>query len=84
MERGRRDRRFVDLTLYAEDGDDDDGERVYACSSPVTRGGGHLGQLRAVVALVGHLVGHDQVVLGIDGGLHVVADHPSALGLRHH
>jgi hypothetical protein len=26
------------------------------------------------VPLIGHLVGHDQMVLGVDGGLHVVAD----------
>ena len=32
-------------------------------------------ELAAVVPLVDHLVGHDQMVLGIDGDLHIVADH---------
>jgi hypothetical protein len=34
----------------------------------------HGRELAAVVPLVSHLVGHDQMVLGIDGDLHIVAD----------
>ncbi|CAD5371127.1 hypothetical protein RA210_U140082 [Rubrivivax sp. A210] len=35
---------------------------------------GHVRQLMAVMADIGDLMGHHQVVLGIDHGLHVVAD----------
>jgi hypothetical protein len=35
----------------------------------------HAHELTAVVPLVDHLVGHDQMVLGVDGDLHIVADH---------
>src|SRR5215475_7958404 len=34
----------------------------------------HGRKLMAVVPLIGHLVGHDQMVLGVDGDLHIVAD----------
>ena len=36
----------------------------------------HAGELVAVVADVGHLMGHDEVMLRIDGGLDIVANHP--------
>lgn len=42
---------------------------------------GHLAELGPVAASVGHLMSHDQMVLGVDCDLHVVADHargPSA------
>ena len=35
-------------------------------------------QLGSVVAHVGHLMGDDQMMLGVDRGLHVVADHARA------
>jgi hypothetical protein len=34
----------------------------------------HGRKLVAVVSLIGHLVGHDQMVLGVDGDLYIVAD----------
>jgi hypothetical protein len=34
----------------------------------------HVRELIAVVADIGDVVGHDQVVLRIGGGLHIVAD----------
>jgi hypothetical protein len=33
---------------------------------------------------VGDLVGHDQVMLGVDGGLDVVADHATSAPARRH
>jgi len=45
----------------------------------------HLAELGSVTASVGHLVSHDQVVLGIDRRLHVVADHRHAgIAVRGH
>jgi hypothetical protein len=41
---------------------------------------GHLKQVRAIMAAVRHCGGDDDVVLGIDGRLDVVADH-AAIGL---
>jgi hypothetical protein len=40
--------------------------------------------LRPIAADIGDLVGDDEVVLGVDSGLHVVANQASPLGLRHH
>jgi len=40
--------------------------------------------LAAVVPLVGHLVGHDQMVLGVDGGLYIVADDAGAFAAGRH
>src|SRR5579862_8959585 len=34
----------------------------------------HRHKLLAIVPLIGHLVGHDQMVLGVDGDLYIVAD----------
>ena len=45
---------------------------------------GHRRELGAVVALVDDLMGDDQVVLSIDGGLDIVADHAGTpAGSRH-
>ncbi len=45
---------------------------------------GHRRELGAVVALIDDLMGHDQVMFGIDGGLHVVTDDARApAGGRH-
>ena len=44
----------------------------------------HIRQLMAIRANVRHLVGHNQMVLGIDCGLHVVADNSSVLAARCH
>jgi hypothetical protein len=35
-------------------------------------------------AHIGHLVRHDQVVLGVDGGLHIVADDAGAFAAGRH
>ena len=39
----------------------------------------HGGQLRPIAADIGHVMGDDQMVLGIDGDLHIVADNASPL-----
>jgi hypothetical protein len=39
---------------------------------------GHDGEPGAVVAHIGHLVGDDQVVFGVDRRLHIVANHAVA------
>jgi hypothetical protein len=57
-----------------------DGQRPVAHGVP--RMLRHPRQLGAVVADIGHLVRHDQVVPGVDGGLRVVADDPRALAAR--
>src|ERR1700745_615954 len=44
----------------------------------------HRHELCSVMAHIGYFVRHDQVVLDVDGGLHVVADDPSALAARGH
>src|SRR6201987_4884106 len=44
----------------------------------------HGRELVAVVPLIGHLVGHDQMVLGIDGDLYIVADGSGAFAARRH
>ena len=44
----------------------------------------HRRQLRPIVADVGDLVGDDQVGVGIDRRLHVVADEAGALAIRRH
>jgi len=41
----------------------------------------HGGQLRPIAADIGHVMGDDQMVLGIDGDLRIVADNASALPL---
>ena len=38
----------------------------------------HVGELVTVMADVGDFMGDDEVVLGVDGSLDVVTDHPSA------
>jgi hypothetical protein len=40
--------------------------------------------LRPIVADIGHLMRDDQMVLGIDGDLHIVADNASALAAGRH
>ena len=45
---------------------------------------GHREQLGAVMADVGDFVGDDQMVLGIDRGLHVVADDAGAAATGGH
>src|SRR5258708_34425457 len=37
------------------------------------------GQLRPIAADIGHVMGDDQMVLGVDGDLRIVADNASAL-----
>jgi len=44
----------------------------------------HRLQLGSVMAQVGHLVRYDQVVLGVYGGLHIVADHARAPSAGRH
>src|SRR5205823_5370985 len=44
----------------------------------------HGRKLLAIVTLIGHLVGHDQMVRGVDGDLHVVADRGSAFAAGRH
>ena len=44
----------------------------------------HGGQLRPIAADIGHVMGDDQMVLGIDGDLHIVADNASALAAGRH
>jgi len=44
------------------------------CLQRVFRLPGHTGKLRPVGTDVGHLMRDDQMMLGIDGHLHVVAD----------
>ena len=44
----------------------------------------HGGQLRPIAADIGHLMRDDQMVLGIDGDLHVVADNARALAAGRH
>src|SRR5215469_18900923 len=44
----------------------------------------HGRKLVAVVPLIGHLVGHDQMVLGVDGVLYIVADGGGAFAARRH
>src|ERR1700729_4282276 len=44
----------------------------------------HGGQLRPIAADIGHVMGDDQMVLGIDGDLHIVADNTSALTAGRH
>ena len=39
---------------------------------------GHGRELGAVMAYIGDLVGHDQVMLGVDSGLYVVAHRAAA------
>src|SRR5580700_2117299 len=41
----------------------------------------HGGQLRPIAADIGHVMGDDQMLLGIDGDLRIVADNASALPL---
>ena len=36
------------------------------------------------MAYIGHLVRHDQVVLDVDGGLHIVADDAGAFAAGRH
>lgn len=43
---------------------------------------GHVGQLVAIAAVIRHVVLNDQMMLGVDRGLHVVAD--DATATRHH
>ena len=38
----------------------------------------------AIVPLIGHLVGNDQMVLGVDGDLHIVTDGGSAFATGRH
>jgi hypothetical protein len=45
---------------------------------------GHIRQLMAVSADVRHLVGHNEMVLGVDRGLHIVADDPGVVAARRH
>ena len=44
----------------------------------------HGGQLRPIAADIGHVMGDDQMVLGIDGDLRIVADNASALTAGRH
>ena len=44
----------------------------------------HRCKLVAIVPLVDHLVGHDQMVLGVDGDLHIVADGGGAFAAGRH
>jgi len=44
----------------------------------------HWHELCSVVAHIGHFVRHDQVVLDIDSGLHVVADDAGAFAAGRH
>ena len=44
----------------------------------------HGRELAAVVPLVDHLVGHDQMVLGVNGGLHIVAEDAGAFAAGRH
>ena len=44
----------------------------------------HGGQLRPIAADTGHVMGDDQMVLGIDGDLRIVADNASALTAGRH
>jgi hypothetical protein len=44
----------------------------------------HRHELYSVMAHIGHFVRHDQVVLDVDGGLHVVADDAGALAAGRH
>ena len=41
-------------------------------------------RLRPIAADIGHVMGDDQMVLGIDGDLHIVADNASALAAGRH
>ena len=45
---------------------------------------GHIGKLRPIRAAVRYLVRHDQMMLGIDGDLHVVADDAGTAAARRH
>ena len=85
----RRSLPVVHRSFMGHRGQSDD-QYLCQCDERVFRGGclgklGHVRQLIAVMADVGDLVGHDQGVLGIDHGLHVVADDarvPAAGGHR--
>src|SRR5207302_3553214 len=44
----------------------------------------HGRKLMTVVSLIGHLVGDDQMVLGFDGDLHIVADRGGTLAAGRH
>src|SRR5262249_53755739 len=44
----------------------------------------HGRKLVAVVPLISHLVGHDQMVLGVDGDLYIVADGSGAFAAGSH
>ena len=45
---------------------------------------GHVGELRPIRAAVRHLVGHNQMMLGIYGDLHIVANDAGAAAARGH
>jgi hypothetical protein len=45
---------------------------------------GHRDELRSVMTDIGHFVRNNQVVLDIDGGLHVVANDSGALAAGRH
>src|SRR6516164_7981563 len=69
------------------------GDQVLSCDgtgvAPVvpktlTSSGTKRGLLVAVVPLIGHLVGHDQMVLGVDGDLYIVADGGGAFAAGRH
>lgn len=44
----------------------------------------HGRKLGSIMTYVGHFVRHDQMVLGVDSGLHIVADHTRAATARGH
>ena len=44
----------------------------------------HGRKLMAVVPLIGHLLGHDQMVLGVDDDLYIVADGSGAFAAGRH
>ena len=58
--------------------------RDLLASGRVSRLAAHRGQLGPVAADIGDLVRDDQMVLGIDGDLHVVADDAGALAAGRH
>ncbi len=45
---------------------------------------GHVGELGSIRADIGHFMGDDQMVLGVDRCLHIVADHSRASPARRH
>src|ERR1700682_2795568 len=45
---------------------------------------GHVRKLASVVAYVGHLMGHDEMVLRIHGALNIITDNPTAPATRGH